>query len=28
LLEKFPNYPFASEVRQRLRELEQDNRIG
>jgi len=28
LLESFPDYPFASEVRQRLRELEDDDRIG
>jgi len=28
LLEDFPDYPFASEVRQRLRELESDEVIG
>ncbi len=28
LLEEFPNYPFISEVRQRLRELDLDSRTG
>jgi tetratricopeptide (TPR) repeat protein len=28
LLEKYPNYPFASEVRKKLRQLETDSKIG
>ena len=28
LLEKYPNYPFTSEVRKKLRELETDVLIG
>jgi TolA-binding protein len=28
LLQDYPNYPFSSEVRKRLRELEVDRRIG
>ena len=28
LLEQFPNYPFATEVRKRLRQLDSENKVG
>ena len=28
LLEQYPNYPFATEVRKKLRQMETDNKIG
>ena len=28
LLEQFPNYPFASDVRKRLKQLETDFKVG
>ena len=28
LLEKYPNYPFIAEIRRKLKEMDEDRRIG